>query len=57
LSPLGSGLAKDAHAKPLTKGFSAPVKPFVRRVFEGEAKTFIRALGEDFGRHNAARLA
>ena len=37
----------------LTKAFSPLVKPFVRRVFAGEIRTFIRVLEEDYskGRH------
>jgi hypothetical protein len=34
----------------LTKIFSPMVKPFVRRVFDGEMKTFIRSLEEDYHR-------
>jgi hypothetical protein len=31
-----------------TKAFSSVVKPFVKRVFAGEMKTFIRVLEEDY---------
>lgn len=41
----------------VTKVFSPLVKPFVRRVFVGEMKTFIRKLEEDYGRRNAVALA
>ncbi len=38
----------------LTKAFSPLVKPFVRRVFAAEMRTFIRVLEEDYSKRMAA---
>ena len=40
-----------------TKVFSPLVKPFVRRVFEGEMKTFIQTLEEEYGSQHAVSSA
>jgi hypothetical protein len=39
----------------LTNAFSPLVKPFVRRVFAGEMRTFIRVLEEDYSKRRASR--
>jgi hypothetical protein len=38
----------------LTRVFSPVVKPFVKRVFAGEMKTFIQTLEEDYDKRNSA---
>jgi hypothetical protein len=39
----------------LTRAFSPLVKPFVKRVFVGEMKVFIRTLEKDHGKQNPTR--
>ncbi len=39
----------------LTKALSPVVKPFIRRVFVGEMKTFVRALEEDYAKRSTTR--
>ena len=41
----------------LTKVFSPLVKPFIKRVFVGEMRTFISSLEEDYSRRNAVPSA